>query len=230
MRISELAARTGVPLPTVKYYLREKLLMPGTATSATSAEYDDGHVRRLALVRALAAQGLPLDKIKTVVDLVENPRDDLFTELGRAVAALPPYVQADRHADYPRARRLLASLGQLYDPRFTAVAQLEHALAALEAAGLTMDEQRLDAYGRHIRAIAKVDLDMLPTDTRESTIEAAVLGTALYEPVLTAMRRLAHQHLAAGAFASERSPSEPAGGGAPTDHETRPEPDEQVQQ
>ncbi len=57
MRISELAARTGVPLATVKYYLREGLLMPGHATSATQAQYDDSHVRRLGLVRALAAQG-----------------------------------------------------------------------------------------------------------------------------------------------------------------------------
>ncbi len=37
-------------------------------------------------------------------------------------------------------------------------------------------------------------------------MEAAVLGTALYEPVLTAMRRLAHQHLAARVFGSGESP------------------------
>jgi len=196
MRISELAERSGVPLPTVKYYLREGLLMPGAATSATSASYDDRHVRRLALVRALASQGLPLEKIRTVVDLVDDPRDDLSTALGRAIAALPPYV-ADTGSDSPRARRVLERLGQRYDPRSTAVAQLEQALVALEAAGLQMDEHRLDAYGRHIRAIAEVDLELLPTGSREATIEAAVLGTALYEPVLTALRRLAHQHLAA---------------------------------
>ena len=67
MRISELASRAGVPLPTVKYYLREGLLMPGRVTSATQAQYDDRHVRRLGLVRALAAQGLPLDRINTIV-------------------------------------------------------------------------------------------------------------------------------------------------------------------
>ncbi len=52
MRISELVARSGVPLATVKYYLREGLLMPGETTSATQARYDEQHVRRLALVRA----------------------------------------------------------------------------------------------------------------------------------------------------------------------------------
>ncbi|SQI37297.1 MerR family transcriptional regulator [Rhodococcus coprophilus] len=221
VRISELASRTRVPLPTVKYYLREGLLMPGRATSATQAQYDDNHVRRLGLVRALASQGLPLDRIKVVVALVDHPGDDLFEVLGKAIAALPPYVDetsagetpagetrtgdgtaAAGALDYPRARRVLDRLGQLYDPRFTAVAQLEHALAALDAAGLTMSERRIDAYGQHIREIARFEVGVLPTTSPHETVEAAVLGTALYEPVLTAMRRLAHQHLAAGIFVS----------------------------
>ena len=215
MRISELASRTRVPLPTVKYYLREGLLMPGRATSATQAQYDDRHVRRLGLVRALASQGLPLDRIKAVVALVDHPGGDLFEVLGRAIAALPPYVEEQPGSEdatgtgdpeNPRARRLLDRLGQLYDPRFAAGAQLEHALAALDAAGLTMSERRIDAYGQHIREIARFEVDVLPTTSPHTTVEAAVLGTALYEPVLTAMRRLAHQHLAAGMFVPPREP------------------------
>ncbi|MFD6858978.1 MerR family transcriptional regulator [Rhodococcus sp. NPDC060090] len=212
MRISELAARTGVPLATVKYYLREELLMPGRATSATQAQYDDAHVRRLGLVRALAGQGLPLDKIKVVVALVEDPGEDLFVALGKAVMALPPYPGslsgADDSADaeYPRTRALLERLGQLYDPRFTAVAQLERALAALDSAGLTMSDRRIDVYGEHIRGIADLDVDLLPTTSRQETVEAAVLGTALYEPVLAAMRRLAHQHRAARTFSTAADP------------------------
>ena len=38
MRISDLAETTGVPVHTLKYYLREGLLMPGEATSRTRAE------------------------------------------------------------------------------------------------------------------------------------------------------------------------------------------------
>src|SRR5262245_47294698 len=45
--VSELVARTGVPLPTVKYYMREGVLMPGRAISATRAEYGDEHVHRI---------------------------------------------------------------------------------------------------------------------------------------------------------------------------------------
>ena len=53
MRISALAAEAGLPVATVKFYLREGLLHPGTATSATQAAYDAGHLQRLRLVRAL---------------------------------------------------------------------------------------------------------------------------------------------------------------------------------
>ncbi|WP_342659613.1 hypothetical protein Rruber_03371 [Rhodococcus ruber] len=200
MRISELVDRTGVPLATVKYYLREGLLMPGEATSATQARYDGRHVRRLALIRALAAQGLPLPRIREIVRLLDGTDESLFVALGRAIAALPPYPPGDGESvphDYPRARHVLERLGQLYDPRFAAVAQLERALAALDSVGLTMSDERIDVYGRHVLGIAEIDIDLLPTRSREATVEAAVLGTALYEPVLTAMRRLAHQHLAA---------------------------------
>lgn len=206
MRISELVARTGVPLATVKYYLREGLLMPGEITSATQARYDEQHVRRLGLVRALVARGLPLSQVKIVVDLIDNRDDPLFAVLGRAIEALPPYApdsepdDAAGARDHPRARRVLERLGQMYDPRFAAVVQLERALEALEAAGLSMTDERIDVYGRHIRGIAEIDLALLPSHPRQDTVEAAVLGTALYEPVLTAMRRLAHQDLAARIF------------------------------
>ena len=57
VRISELAEASGVSLPTLKYYLREGLLMPGTATSRTRAEYGEAHLERLRLVRALVESG-----------------------------------------------------------------------------------------------------------------------------------------------------------------------------
>ena len=40
MRISELSARSGVSVATIKYYLRERVLPEGERTSATQATYD----------------------------------------------------------------------------------------------------------------------------------------------------------------------------------------------
>ena len=198
MRISELAERTGVPLATIKFYLREGLLPAGVATAATRAEYGEEHVRRLGVIRALTeAAGLSLQQARTVLALVDSPGDDLFDTLGHAIAALPPAVEpAD---DYPRARAVIERLGQVYDPRFAAVAQLERALEAAEAAGIPLEGERLEVYGAHVRAIAEFDIAQIPADPA-AAIEYAVLGTAVHEPVLAALRRLAHQDVASRAL------------------------------
>jgi DNA-binding transcriptional MerR regulator len=203
MRISELVKRSGVPLATVKYYIREGLLMPGETTSATQAHYGEEHLRRLNLIRALTdVAGLPLQKARVVIGLIEHPEPDLFETLGKAVAALPPYVDEDED-HYPRAKAALEKIGQLYDPHYAAVAQLERGLAAAESVGLPMSDERLHGYARHIMGIAELDIGAVPTSTVNEAIEHAVLGTALYEPIIVAMRRLAHQDLAARQFSGE---------------------------
>ncbi|WP_305092525.1 MerR family transcriptional regulator [Prescottella sp. R16] len=203
MRVSELVAVSGVPLATVKYYLREGLLMPGESSSATQAEYGEQHVRRLALVKALAGVGLPLGKIRVVVGLIDRPADTVFETVGRALSALPPYPAGGDDGDHPRARAVLERIGQVYDPSYPVVAQLERALAAAESVGLPMTDDRLDVYARHVRAVAEIDLDLMPTDSVENAIEYAVLGTAIYEPVLAALRRLAHQDIGAERFGTD---------------------------
>jgi DNA-binding transcriptional MerR regulator len=197
MRMSELLTRSGLPLATVKYYLREGLLAPGESVGATMADYGEEHVRRLALIRALTeVVGLPLAGVRTIVGLIDEPEADRFGTLGRAIAVLPPAVEADPEGDYPRARAALEEIGQLYDPGYAAVAQLERGLAAAEAVGLPMGNDRLHGYARHVMAIAEIDLAQLPGDDTSRAVEYSVLGTAVYEPILAAMRRLAHQDLA----------------------------------
>lgn len=198
MRISALATQAGLPLATVKFYLREGLLHPGVASSATQASYDESHVRRLRLIRALTgAVGLSVQQARTILGLIDDPGDDLYATLGRAVSALPPAVhEASGDDPYPRAKAALEALGQVYDPAFAAVAQLEAALEAAEAAGMPLSEARLLEYGRGLREIAVYDLERMPHEPH-AAVEYTVLGTALYEPVLLALRRLAHQDVAA---------------------------------
>ena len=195
MRISELSDTTGVALPTLKFYLREGLLMPGIATSATRAEYGDEHVRRVRVIRSLTeSAGLSVSKARDVLRIIDAPGDNLFAALGHAVGALPPDpVERD---DYPRARRLLERLGYWYDPKYPAVAQFEAALESAESAGMPLSDERLDEYAAGIRRIAEYDIMHVPADGA-SAVEYSVLGTALYEPVLIALRRLAHQDIAA---------------------------------
>lgn len=196
MLISELSARTGVPVATLKFYLREKLLMPGESLSATRADYGDEHVRRVGVIRALTdVVGLSVQQARELFRHFDTPPADLFESLGQAIGQLPPtgVPVAD---DYPRARAVLERLGWMYDPRYAAVPQLEQALAAAESAGLPLSDARLAVYAPAIRQIAEYDVAQVPADPGRA-IEYSVLGTALYEPVLAALRRLAHQDAAA---------------------------------
>jgi DNA-binding transcriptional MerR regulator len=195
VKISELSERSGVPVATVKFYIREGMLPRGEAVSATRAEYGDEHLARLRLIAALAdVRGLPLTRVRDILALVDAPADDPIETLGRAVGALPPYVDAGRD-DFPRAREAIAALGLTYDADFTAVPQLEEALRALDAAGLDASPAALRRYGDAMRRVAAEEIAPIAGMPLDEAVPYAVLGTALYEPVLLALRRLAHHHL-----------------------------------
>ena len=195
MRISELAERSGVPVATVKFYIREGMLPRGESVSATRAEYGDEHLARLRLIAALAdVRGLPLSRVRDILALVDAPDDDPVETLGRAVGALPPYVESGRD-DYPHARTAIAQLGLTYDPDLTAVAQLDEALRALEGAGLDASPAALQRYGDAMRTVAAAEIAPVAEMSLDEAVPYAVLGTALYEPVMLALRRLAHHHL-----------------------------------
>jgi DNA-binding transcriptional MerR regulator len=89
MRISELSARTDVSVPTLKYYLREGLLPAGRRTSRTQAVYDDSHVERVRLIRALSEiGGLPLARVRTVLEAIGSPAVSRLDLLATAQDAL----------------------------------------------------------------------------------------------------------------------------------------------
>ena len=74
MKISELAEETGVPVATLKYYLREGVLHPGRALNRTQADYGDDHVERVRLVRALTGVGgLSIAAVRRVLDVISEP-------------------------------------------------------------------------------------------------------------------------------------------------------------
>nr|BFE87606.1 hypothetical protein GCM10020093_102070 [Planobispora longispora] len=117
MRISQLSAASGVPIPTIKYYLREGLLPAGEQTSATRAEYGERHVRRLRLIRALLEVGrLPIAAIRKVLAAVDDETLSMHLVLGTAHYALAPEIESHPddeawHEARSETDRLIAELG-----------------------------------------------------------------------------------------------------------------------
>ncbi|MEV7828167.1 MerR family transcriptional regulator [Microbacterium enclense] len=205
MRISELSAASGVPVATIKYYLREKLLPEGARTSPTQASYGLAHVQRLGVIRALVDAGVGIAGVRKVVCVLEEPPENPYDLLGAANAAVTPAVSAD--IDLTAALALLERMGgdveKCFPDQIAAVAQ---ALAALDRAGFTVPNRVMDAYLTHLSAIAEEELAATPETSIEDAVRYVVLGTALVEPLILALRRVAEQVAASRRF-----------GGAPTD-------------
>ncbi len=88
MKISELSERTGVSIPTLKFYLREGLLRPGTLTAPNQAGYDDSHVRRARLVRALREVAhLSIAQIAAITGALDRG-EELYEVMGVTVDSL----------------------------------------------------------------------------------------------------------------------------------------------
>jgi DNA-binding transcriptional MerR regulator len=194
MRISDLSRASGVPVATIKFYLRERLLPPGRATAATQAQYGQEHLARLRLIRALVDVGrLPLASVRRVLEVVDEGSEATAAAVAAAYEALPPQVGPDA-GEPRRAQAILGELGWHVDPHSSSVYQLEAALAAVEAVGMPPGPERLRIYAEAALDVARVDVAQVPSDAVDA-VQYVVVGTVLYEPVLLALRRLAQQHL-----------------------------------
>ena len=200
MRISELSSQTGVPVATIKFYLREHLLHEGVRTSATQAQYDESHVARLRLILALLGPaGLSVAATHQVIQAIEEPPESLHELLGVAAAAITP--SSDSSDGQTRVHELMRRWGWQIDQKdYRTHAALEDALRALDDVGFELDDRTLDFYLDHMRQIAQFEIDSVPTDTSTAAVRYVVLGTILIEPLILALRRLAQHEASARRF------------------------------
>ncbi|MFI8632922.1 MerR family transcriptional regulator [Microbacterium sp. NPDC077663] len=199
MRISELATVTGVPVATIKYYLREKLLPEGERTSATQAVYGQAHVERLRLIRALVDSGVGIASARQVVAALDDPPDNPNHLLGMAHAAISPPVDED--LDPTAAQELIRRWGwapETCTPQ--QVAGVARALDSIERGGFAIPETTMDAYLVGIRQMVEAEIDAIPTTSAEDAVRYVVLGTVLVEPLLLALRRVAEEHVSGERF------------------------------
>jgi len=199
VRISELSAESGVPVATIKYYLREKLLPEGERSSPTQASYGVAHVQRLGVIRALVDAGVGIAGVRKVVGVLEEPPENPYDLLGAANAAVTPEVVGD--PDLTEATALLERMGGSPEKCFPEqLAAVAHALATLERAGFTVPEPVMASYLEHLPAIAEAELAATPETSIEDAVRYVVLGTALVEPLILALRRVAEQVAASRRF------------------------------
>jgi len=218
LRIAELSARTGVAIPTIKYYLREGLLQPGVARAANQADYSEHHVQRLRLVRALVdVGGVPIAAAREVVAALgrtDLPPHDL---LGVAHETVAPARHPDRSsADWQRARAeaedLAGRRGWRVNPDSHGMNMLADVLMALSTLEVPEVLADLDIYADTAQRLATIEVDhVIARGDPTRMLELVVLGTVLGESLFAALRLLAHEHASAERLAPEtrsRPPTE----------------------
>ena len=204
MRLAELSERSGVSTATIKYYLREGLLAPGRQINTTTAEYDEEHLRRLRLVRAMIQVGrVPVATVREVLGHVDDDSLGRSIRLGAALWALPQVPEPDADDEYVQAAHqevttLLDRLGWKNAKRLTTISpayrSLVVAVAAFRRLGYDWGTEQLAPYAELMHRTAVLDLDFMETYPSEAErIEFAVLGAILNEPVLQALHRLAQE-------------------------------------
>lgn len=204
MRIAELSQRSGVTVPTIKYYLREGLLPPGQPTGRNQAAYGEQHLQRLLLIRALRdVGGLSVAAAREVLQVLDEPGHTGHTLMGRAHRAVLRRERPDATGpDWAQARADAAEqvrqLGWYVDPDTPTLDRLADVILAMRRVGCADLLDRIPDYARAALPVAEQEVAGAAAAEDPATMMAAVVtGTVLGEALLSAVRLLAHEHASA---------------------------------
>lgn len=150
MRMQALAAASGVPVSTIKFYLRDGLLPQGRPTARNQADYGQEHVNRLRLLRVLMkVGGLHTETVRAIVKLLDDPWSVPAEVGGRCAALAGPSVSVD------------------------------DVKAAAAELGVPMGDDVLDEYAHAAEIMEQAEVDMCAGLDETGPLLTAVLGDAL---------------------------------------------------
>ncbi len=173
IKMSVFAERAGVPIPTIKHYLREKLLPDPVRTSRNMAYYDAALIPRVRAIKRLQSQlYLPLRVIRQVLDRLDDgelpPDVAVEATVARVLGELAPRdsqtrAQLQRSGVRAEELRFLTELGVL-TPEGEGDAEvykgddvaLLRVLAQARRAGLTEKMVPPSALQGYVQALAEL--------------------------------------------------------------------------
>ncbi|MEO6115248.1 MAG: MerR family transcriptional regulator [Pseudolysinimonas sp.] len=202
MKVSELSDRSGVTIASIKFYLREGLLFAGQAESATRTEYDETHLSRLRLIRALIdVGGLSVIAARAVIAAIDDDGLPIVYAFGIAqhavsaslASATPPSVEGLDHVETLKEARGWKTHGR--NPGELIAARVVDAFTGIGRPDLIA---LLPAYAEAAEIVARADLGVVLThgDDRRLMVETVVVGTALGDGLFAGLRRIAQEDIA----------------------------------
>lgn len=98
--IGAVAKRTGIKVPTIRFYEAEGLVPAPPRTESGRRLYGERHVARLSFIRHARQLGFELDQIRALLDLADHPE--------RPCAGADAIARDNLAAVQVRMRQLLA--------------------------------------------------------------------------------------------------------------------------
>lgn len=211
MRISELSERSGIAAATIKYYTREGLLPAGERIGHNQTSYDEHHVARLRMIRALLSHGgLSVQTAKHVLDVIDDPDLPLEHAVGTAHATLPTPSVAPSEASLERVHEMLRARNWASCAGNPGVDLAASALDAYDEIGRGDLADAIDGYADAAALIAETDLDFARrSGSRERMVETAIVGTLVGDRIIAGLRRIAQEALFRAGAPSDAWPAEP---------------------
>lgn len=200
--MADLSSVSGVPIATIKFYLREGILPLGDLTRPNQAVYGAAHVERLRLTRALTTTGgLSVAAVKRVLTAIDS--DDPLAEVFE-VAQQTVSVEHDGAEIRDEAWERVDALtrGWRVSPGNPGRVEAARILETLASLRIPLSDAWTSDYADAALAAAKADLDEIELRTdRDSRAETVVVGTVLGDALFAALRRAAQEHETSGRFA-----------------------------
>ena len=196
MKISNLSRLSGVSVATIKFYLREHLLPPGTLTARNQAEYDETHLERLRLIKVLTGVGMmSLASVREVLNAIDDnchSPEMLAKVINRALHSEPPIQIESEMVNTARenVNDFLDSLGWQVENDAPGRTSLAQVLAALQSLGHAGETDVLAPYAEAAERLAARELESLPTESAVTIVARVVL----FEVAFAVLRRMAHEH------------------------------------
>jgi DNA-binding transcriptional MerR regulator len=203
--VQELSSTTGVSVASIKFYLREGLLPPGDPSRPGRAYYDATHARRLLVIRALRDVGeLSIDVIRRALAAVDAAGADAVDAIAPAIDALAtPPETPPVDAELRRARKDVTVLFERAKLEVRADAgsreTIARTIASLRRLGVELEVDDLRQYLSALVPLTREEIENERTQKtllsdKEHSLELAILGTVLFEPIIIGLRRALHEH------------------------------------
>lgn len=225
MRISDLASSTGVPVATIKFYLRQGLLPKGVPTARNQADYGEAHVRRIKLIRILLVAGrLDLVSIGALLGVIDDDKvgvDGVYEVLNASFYHhdLGIATPGGTESTCCEVDDFLGERGWP-DARSPAGNGLSEVLAALRSLGCEADVNFFRPFAEAAEKVTTAEFDLLDQVDHTAQKGSVVMRYVLFEAAFAAMHRLAREAAVSRRYAGppacrDRTPAtHPRPGGA----------------